>query len=74
MKNAREMKLVKVNVEDDVERFQVIDKKDNWVWSESGSARGAIQGVLAILGWNKSILNKIDFFDFKQEVGFIRLR
>ena len=43
----RNMKLIKVE-QNDVEKFQVIDKKDNWVWSESGSPRGAIDGVLTV--------------------------
>ena len=67
----REMKLIKVQV-NDVEKFQVVDK-DNWVWSECGSARGAIEGIFAILGRTKTILNKIDFYEFKEEVGFFRL-
>lgn len=72
----RNMKLVKVEVPDVEQgktKYQVVDKKDNFVWSESGSARGAIRGVLAILGWNKGVLNKIDFFDFREEVGFFKL-
>lgn len=67
----REMKLIKVQVDEDVEKFQVIDK-DNWVWNECGSARGAIEGVFAILGRTKSTLNKIDFYEFKEEVGFFK--